>query len=667
MSSPDAIKGVGAATAAKLAESGINKAEEIPFLLPSAYIDLGLPRRVVDAEAGQFCLFEGVVYKVTAAARRGAKTFSVYLRDSSDRRGTPFKAVFFNQPYFHDKFQEGVKYRMLGKLSAEEAVLTNPVFEPADDIKKLKGVIGVYPLRGAIGQTAFKKFVSAAIDKIETECRGAADYLTPVLRSAHFPESVAAAESAVRKLAAYDAAVGINIYRNSVARGDSARRVFYNLPENIILEFENLIDVTPTETQRAAFREIADDLNSPCKMSRIICGDVGSGKTLTAFFAAYAAARAGLQCAVMAPTEILAEQHASKFAAIAAKAGIEYRLITASSPAAIKKSAAEDAEKGRASVFFGTQALLSAGMNYARLALAVIDEQHKFGVKERAELQNKGAQDVLTLTATPIPRSLALTVYDDISLSFIRKRPEAATRTVTKIVTDAKLPDMLKYVASECSKGKQAFIVCPAIRDCEGYEILSVETFLRDYTDIFAGVGLSVIHGRMSAAEKESAMSAFSRGKTDAIVATTVIEVGVDTKASVMCVLNADRFGLASLHQLRGRVGRDGGESYCFLHTSLKSVKAADRLKILCECADGTEIAERDFAMRGAGDLLGTRQSGAARTPCMGLPLTPDVLKDAAALTANETECVKESLIYCLGVEKYGAFAEKLAQITLDS
>lgn len=667
MSSPTEIKGIGAALAAKLAELGINEAEEIPFFLPSSYIDLGLPRRVVDAEAGQFCLFEGTVRKVTAASRRGTRAFSVFFRDCTDHRGTPFKATFFNQPYYQSAFIEGEKYRLLGKLATDGAVLANPVFEPVDRIKKLDGVMKIYPLRGTIGQTVFGKAVDAAIAMIGAECPAAAPFVLPALRAVHFPDSVGAAERALRRLAVYDIATGIKIYKKSVVRGDLSRKVFYNLPKNIIHDFEAALDFAPTESQHTAFRDICADLSSSERMSRIVSGDVGSGKTPAAFFAAYAAAQAGLQCAVMAPTEILVEQHAAKFAPLAAKLGIEFRLITSSLPSARKKQAAADAESGRASVFFGTQSLLSAGMRYRRLALAVIDEQHKFGVNERAELQNKGAQDVLTLTATPIPRSLALAFYDDLAVSRIVKRADAATCTATKIVTDAKLRDMLRYTAEECGKGRQAFIVCPAIRDSEGYEAVSVESFVRDYGEIFGGLRFAVLHGRMSGAEKEEVMTAFSRGEIDVLAATSVIEVGVDTKASVICVLNADRFGLASLHQLRGRVGRDGKEAFCFLHFSGSSEKAARRLKILCECSDGAEIAERDLALRGAGDILGTRQSGAMRTPCLGLPLTAETLKEARLLPQEESDAAAECLIRCLGAAGYDGFAEKISGITLDS
>ena len=659
------VKGVGAATLAKFSELGINSTAGLALFLPTRYIDLGAPVRAAETESGQFCVLEGIVAGKTTPGKRGTRSFTVRLIDATEGKGG-FKVTYFNQPYYHSAFKEGERYRFLGKTVPGEAALVNPIFESADKLKNLDGVFTVYPLRGVIGQSTFKKLVREVLDGMRRDGDAPEEVLS-ALASAHFPATSEEAEQGIRALAAFDAATAVDIYKRTVNRGDAFRKVFYKLPKDIILRFVSSLSVTPTPSQMRTFEEIFGDLTSPSDMSRIVSGDVGSGKTLTAFFAAVCAAAAGHQCAVMAPTEILAAQHAAKFRPVAEKLGIKYALLTASTP---KREAEETLQKlasGQLSVIFGTQSLLSKRVEFRDLALAVIDEQHKFGVNERAELQNKGARDVLTLTATPIPRSLALTFYDDIAVSRVERRADASPNIMTKLVSDAKLEGMLRFVAEKCREGEQAFIVCPCIRDSEGFETLSLAGFEREHGDVFADIPHALMHGRLSGKEKDEIMTDFSKGKIKLLVATSVVEVGVDTKASIMCVLAADRFGLASLHQLRGRIGRDGRASYCFLHTTSTSERALTRLSAVVECTDGAEIAERDFEMRGAGELLGTVQSGATLTPALGLPMTPKVLAAARALGEEERGRISAYFSSVFAPELYAAFTEKVVRVTLDS
>lgn len=280
----DGIKGIGKATLAKLAQLGIYTVEELLFFLPSKYVDLKSPVAVLDVEPGQLSLFEGEVTSVSAPSKRGAKAFSVSFRDTLSDKQTRFKATFFNQPYFHDSFYEGGIYRILGKTAIGEATLVNPVFEPADKIRRLDGVMTVYPLKGLIGQTTFAKLVGECIAEFRAEKGENGNFFADVLSKAHFPSTYEEAETAVSALASYDVATAIKIYKNAVSRGDNARKVLYNLQKNIILSFENALSVTPTPSQRRAFEEILADLTSPLDMSRIVSGDVGSGKTLVAFF-----------------------------------------------------------------------------------------------------------------------------------------------------------------------------------------------------------------------------------------------------------------------------------------------------------------------------------------------------------------------------------------------
>lgn len=660
------VKGVGAATLRKLEELGVTTPAQLVLFLPSKYVDLHSPVRAADAECGQFNIFEGIVVGKTTPGKRGTRSFTVRLLDCRDAKGGGFKVTFFNQPYYHSSFKEGERYLFLGKTQEGEAALVNPVFEPADKVRNLDGVFTVYPLRGAVGQSTFKKLVRETLSALTADGSLPCE-VSEALELAHFPHRAEDAERGISRLAAYDTMTAVAIYKRIAGRGDKRRKVFYNLPKDIILRFVSSLTLTPTPSQMHTFEEIYADLSSDTAMSRIVSGDVGSGKTLTAFFAAVCAASGDSQCAVMAPTEILAAQHASKFAPLADKLGIDYALLTASTPRPQAQSTLAGIASGRIKVVFGTQSLLSERVKFSSLSLAVIDEQHKFGVNERAELQNKGAEDVLTLTATPIPRSLALTFYDDIAVSRVEKRADALSHISTKVVSSAKLADMLGFIASECRAGKQAFIVCPCIRDSEGFETLSVNGFEKEYGGIFADVPHATLHGRLSGEEKERIMSEFSAGKLSLLVATSVVEVGVDTKASIMCVLAADRFGLASLHQLRGRVGRDGSEAYCFLHASSTRERALARLKAVVECVSGEEVAERDFEMRGAGDILGTVQSGSTLTPALGLPLTPAVLHAAREAGEEERSRITACFEGVFAPAIYREFAEKVVRVTLDS
>ena len=660
------VKGVGEATLAKFATLGIGSVRELLFFLPSSYADLKRPVPLREAEDGEYALLEGEVMSVTEPSKRGKKSFSVRLKDRLDGRGMTFSVTFFNQPYYRALFAPSAFYRFLGQLQSGPPPLVIPVFARLGGTPP-PGFHQPHPLKGLIGRNSFVKIVKGAFDMANAEASESARKVLEALRTAHFPSATDDVGEAVKFLAAYDLAAGVATYRKAVNRGDSARVSRYALAPTVVDDYVSLLDVVPTESQTASFRDILSDLLSGRKMARVISGDVGSGKTLAAFFAAYATAQSGRQCVVMAPTEILAAQHAGKFGKLADKAGIRFGLLTSSTPKAEAEELIAGLADGGISVVFGTQSLLSERVGFRDLALAVIDEQHKFGVAERAELQNKGAEDVLTLTATPIPRSLALALYDDIAVSRITKREDAATDIITRTVTDAKLPDLVDYVARECKAGKQAFIVCPSIRDSEGFETLSVESFVGTYSARLEGVSYAVLHGRMNAEQKRETMSAFTRGELSLLVATSVVEVGVDTRASIMCVLAADRFGLASLHQLRGRVGRDGSSAYCFLHVKHPTERALRRLDVLVTETDGDRIAERDLELRGAGEILGARQSGATRTPCLGLPLTAEVLAECRAMTRKETEEAAEFFSDGFTAARLAEFAERAAQITFDS
>lgn len=669
------VKGVGDATIKKLHDLGINNVFEVFSFLPRKYVDLKTPVKVLDAEPGQLALFEGRVEKVSAVSMRGKRSFFVTFSDNLDGNRIFFKSTFYNMPFLHDSFEIGQNYRLLTRLSNDIGSLSvvNPSLEKAEKISKLDGIYTVYPLRGVFGQNAYKNIVYSALDTLknvgydDTILSKVSRDLANCFELAHRPTSVEIAQRAVNALASIDVAIMLSIYRKLRDNTQKLRKVFYNFDNFRIVDFEKALGFKPTITQTQAFEDIMADLTSPYCMSRIVSGDVGSGKTAVAFFAMYLASFSHRQCALMAPTEILAKQHAEKFAPLAKLLGINFALLTSSTSTSERKRILSELKDGGIDCVIGTNSVVGDEVEYKDLALAIIDEQHRFGVNDRAKLEKKVAADVLSLTATPIPRSMALTFYDDIAISRIEKRADAKTSVKTTVTSD--IDFALKSIVASLKDGKQAFIVCPSIVDAEGNDLMSIESFLRDFGGYFEDFECSIMHGKLSNDKKEAAMRDFSSGKTRLLIATTVIEVGIDTKASEILILNADRFGLASLHQLRGRVGRDGSPANCILYSSNKGEKAIERLSTLEKSNDGQYLAEVDFAMRGAGDFIGTKQSGISLTPIFGLQMNGEVLVNAKSyadtlmpLSLNELL----ALTHCSRA-KVDDFVEKIAKVTINS
>lgn len=670
------IKGVGDATIKKLRELDIKSVFELFSFLPSKYIDLQAPISVCDGRASSLSLFEGRVEIVSTVSNRGKRGFYVLFSDCIAQSKIRFKAIFYNMPFLHDGFEEGQTYRLLGKLSNDkhEFSIVNPQLERTDKISKLKGIYTVYPLKGVMGQNAFKNIVYAALDKLKqqeyegkfaTVNRDFARYF----ELCHRPNTLICAESAREYLAALDVAIVLEIYKKQCNNSEKLRKVFYKTPDNVIHRYSDALNFEPTASQFDAFDDIINDLTSKRCMSRIISGDVGSGKTAVAFFAMCYAALCGHQAALMAPTEILAAQHMANFAPIASSLGVNCAYLSGSVKANERKRILEDLKSGKVDCVIGTHALVSENVEYSDLSLAIIDEQHRFGVNDRAKLEKKGAIDVLSMTATPIPRSMALTFYQDIAISYIKKREDAKTNVKTKVFFD--IFEALSDFICLCQTTKtQAFIVCPSINDAEGNELQSIEGFVRDYSRYLNSLKFAVLHGKMSDEQKRNTIDSFRNGEIQLLVATSVIEVGVDTLAREILILNADRFGLASLHQLRGRVGRDGAQAHCYLHCGSASEKAERRLDALCNSNDGQYLAEIDFEMRGAGDFIGTKQSGVSQTPIFGLPLNAKILFNAKQYASEKLKSLQLSELLALtrqSKNKVEAFLDDISKVTINS
>ena len=669
------VKGVGDATIKKLHDLDIHSVFEVFSFLPRKYIDLKEPVKVMDAEPNQLCLLEGRVENVSSVTKSKTRSFFVIFSDNLANNKVFFKAMFYNMPFLHDGFEKGQEYRLLTRLTNDLGSLTvvNPTIEKIESISKLDGIYTLYPLGSVMGQNAFKNIIYSALDSLkgvhyEGSLAKVNKDLALCFEAAHRPTSLNIADRAIESLASIDLAIVLSIYRKLRNNTQKTRKVFYNFENFRILDYVSTLNFEPTDSQFQAFEDIYSDMNCDKYMSRIVSGDVGSGKTAVAFFAMYAAVKGGKQAALMVPTEILAKQHAKKFAQIASDTGIRFALLTSSLSQTERRKVLAGLKNGYYQCVIGTNSLVSDDVEYQNLALAVIDEQHRFGVNDRARLEQKGAVDVLSLTATPIPRSMALTFYEDIAISHIKKREEAETNVSTKVYDD--LHSAVDFVIDKLKRGKQAFIVCPSIVDAEGNNLMSIESFLRDFGNLFSDFSICVMHGKLKNDEKEQAMADFSSGKTQLLIATTVIEVGIDTKASEILILNADRFGLSSLHQLRGRVGRDGSEAHCLLHSSNKGERAIQRLETLEKSNDGQYLAEMDFAMRGAGDFLGVKQSGRSLTPIFSLQINAQILSNAKEYAEKNLSNLSLSELLALSrTSKSGIddFLAELGAVTLNS
>jgi len=631
----DQIKGVGSATLKKLEELDLKSVFELYSFLPTKYIDLQSPQSILDAQAGQLGLFEGRVEKVSSVSPRGKRSFHVSFSDNlcKDKK-LYFKVTFYNMPFLHDGFIVGESYLILGRLTNDSGILelVNPQIEKTEKVSKLRDIFTVYPLKGVMGQNTFKNILNNALNSLENAyyegrfARVNSD-MASLFLNIHRPKDVLSAFDAREQLAVIDMAITLSLYRKQRKICNYEQKVLYKISNFRIEDFLSALPYTPTPSQLSAFEDILQSFCGNKRTARIISGDVGSGKTAVAFFAIAACAFSGNQAALMAPTEILANQHAENFKGIADRLGIQYALLTSSTCESERKSILERLAGGSVDCVIGTQSIISDNVKFRNLYLALIDEQHKFGVNERRLLEAKGATNIISLTATPIPRSMALTFYEDIDISVIKKREDAATNVKTALV--GTVEEGVKILSELCRQGRQAFIVCPSIVDAEGYDLNSIESFARDYIHCFDGLKVGILHGKMKENEKSDVMRAFAAGDISVLIATTVVEVGVDTRASEMLILNADRFGLASLHQLRGRVGRDGREAHCIVHCGNASKKARNRLEVFCEHNDGQYLAEADFELRGAGDFIGAKQSGSSSTPIFGLAVNADILKRA--------------------------------------
>ena len=646
------IPGVGPARASAFARMGITDVRSLLRHFPRAYQHRGRIMQLADAEHGEVGSFLLTIAGPPKTARlKGRMTVTKVGAFDESRNCT---LIFFNQPYMQDVFKTGATYRVWGKIQHRIGFvdIVSPDYEPWYEGVQLPEFTPLYPLTKGITNKYISKAIRSALDNLElteeddplplpVRERAGVEPLTSALRDIHFPDTYAVMDRARRRFVfeeLYTFALGVSLQRRH--KTEATGPVFRPCD---MTRFTSKLDFELTGAQKRVIAEIEKDVcnKDAFPMNRMVSGDVGCGKTVCAAAAIYMAVANGYQAALMAPTAILASQHYADLSELFGRLGIEVELLIGSTTAANKRKIKERLASGDLRVVIGTHALISDGVEFKNAGLFVTDEQHRFGVMQRAALTKKArgglTPHVLVMSATPIPRTLALILYGDLAVSRVDEMPPGRQKVPTFAVDESYRDRMNGFIRKQAREGRQVYIVCPAIEAEEkdedgspggivgiGYragdddqpKLKSAVEYERNLREnVFPDLRVALMHGRMKPSEKEAVMSAFTRGEIDVLVSTTVIEVGVNVpNATLMIVENAERFGLSQLHQLRGRVGRGKYKSWCILVSDSKGRTAKERLDVMCETNDGYKIAQRDLEIRGPGDYFagenGARQSG---------------------------------------------------------
>lgn len=606
------IKGVGKVTEKKLNELNIYTKKDVIERLPRTYVDLTSVTPLSVAMEGQFCIFDAVLVKGISSFSKG----NLQISKGTVKSGNDLiNLVWFNQNYVSKILQKDKEYTFYGKLKIVKNTyeIVNPIFEEKFKKSYLIGVHPIYWTKGYIPQKTYHNIVKEALNTFQFDSiideNVEKKYKLKNLRESyvnlHIPRSTdlkdykdrIVIENIVRRICAYKVArdTKSNIKSN-----------FYSILKDDY-EFENLLPFELNNSQKDVIRELKNILCSSKSLNGILCGDVGSGKTAVALSLAYFAIKNGYKVALMAPTEILAQQHYNFAKNLFFQLGINVCFLSGSTKKSEKENIYFSIKNQEFDLIIGTHSLLNDELDIPNLGLVIEDEQHRFGVAQRTKLIAKNSSvDVLTLSATPIPRSMQLVAYGEVDYFTIKSRRKSAIKTV--IVGSQKREAMWRFFSDEANNDNRIFVVAPKIFDAEGIEKESVESLYNEALVYFDEKKVGYLHGKMKPEQKQKAIEDFKKGITKLLISTTVIEVGIDVpEAGIIVIMGAENFGLATLHQLRGRVGRGGQEAYCFLYTEKKPT---DGLLHLCSCYDGFELAEKDFELRGAGELFGVEQSG---------------------------------------------------------
>ncbi len=611
------IKGFGPKRLEALEKRGIVSSQDLIERLPVGYRDTTHPLSPAQMREGMQACFEGFVAGKPVLHRvRGMQWVSATIADELGR----VRCMWFNQSWMKDRLFDTQHVVLYGRCVRKKSGLfvINPSIEEQGEISPTYA-----PVPG-VGQKTLRDAVRLLLDEYDegdvlpdsfVQRHGLMDRRS-ALEQAHFPTDFNLLASAKERLAFEE----LLLFQAGIAGASGARRdaLPLEVEDAWIDAFLASLPFPPTNAQLRVIREIAADLRQPQAMARMVQGDVGCGKTMIAFCTLYLCVRAGGQGALMAPTEILAAQHFRSAVQMLAPLGISCGLVTGRMTAAEKRRAREAIVTGEWQVVIGTHALISEGVEFEDLCLVITDEQHRFGVRQRTMLEGKGlSAHVMVMSATPIPRSLSLVLYGDLDISIVDELPPGRTPVRTRIVPEEKREGLYSFIRAEAANGFQTYVVCPLVgeEDLDDPDVRSAAQVQRELADELAPLSVGLVHGRMNKREKEETLERFYAGEIQVLVATTVIEVGVNVpRATIMVIEGAERFGLAQLHQLRGRVGRGAQESWCFL-----MAQPNDRLKTLVSTNDGFEVAKKDLELRGAGEFFGTRQHGEPQMPALML------------------------------------------------
>ncbi|MDX9973629.1 MAG: ATP-dependent DNA helicase RecG [FCB group bacterium] len=620
----DSLPGIGPKRAATLAGMGVSTLRDLLFYFPRDYRDRRRIRPIALVKPGEYVTIEAEVLESKARhLRKRMALTEVSLRDASGE----MKAIWFGPAYLARQFRPGMRGFFHGFAEDQQGpVLKNPEHEmlsgDEEDRIHTGRIVPLYRLTEGVSQRLLRKWIHLALEQLDGTLeetlpetlrrREGFPAIEDAVRAVHYPRSLADAEAAKRRFV-YEELLGMQagIVQKRRARQDQLDGNVHVVNGPFLGELGGSLPFALTGAQKRAVADILEDMAAPRPMLRLVQGDVGCGKTLVAMMAAAAAADGGFQTAVLAPTEILAEQHARTFRERLEPLGLTVELLTRStvSPAEARKRVASS----EAVVVVGTHAIIQEKVKFHRLGLVIIDEQHRFGVMQRATLTGKGHKpDILHMTATPIPRTLAITLYGGMDITTIDELPPGRTPVKTSYVTQAKVPGLYQYIREQAGKGFQTYFVCPLVDESELSDLTAVTRHFEELSSgPFKGLRTALLHGRMSGAEKDEIMRLLKRREIDVLFSTTVIEVGIDVPtATTMVIEDSGQFGLTQLHQLRGRVGRGAEQSYCFLLGKPKTPDAKQRIEVMCATTDGFVIAEEDLNLRGPGELVGVRQAG---------------------------------------------------------
>ena len=631
------LKGIGSKRKEQLTAAGIETIGDLLSYYPVKYKDRRHLVRAMDAGTEKDSLTCGRLIKVQLRPLSGGRSITeCTLRDDS----CVFYAVFFNMPYLRKNLVTGEDYVLFGRMRLRNGarVWTNPEFSRAGGERDIRGIFPVYRHSAGITDINFRKWITEALKSTDLESDWIGSDIVEkrklcgpgfAFSNIHFPESEQHYKAAryrliYEKLLMYQLAVRMNSARANDSEADAS------VPQQAMDEFYDGLPFELTEGQLKCIEEIMNDLGNRKPMNRLIQGDVGCGKTAVAEAAIYRCAKSGLQSAMMAPTGILAKQHYETISRDLSAYGIKCDLLVSGMKAAERRKVIDDVASGKTDVLIGTHALIQNDVSFSDLALVITDEQHRFGVAQRKSLVKKGrGVNVCVMSATPIPRTLAATVFGDMDFSIIRTMPKDRKKIITRALDQNTRERAYSGMRRELEKGNRAYVIAPSI-DNEDEDMLSVQKLFEEIKDKFSGYRAALLHGRLSADDKTSIMNDFKDGRIQILVSTIVIEVGIDVpEATVIIIENSERFGLAQMHQLRGRVGRSSRQSYCYIINYSRSETATARARAMAEISDGFEISEADYEMRGPGDVMGTMQSGTAASDVLMLSRYTDILEAA--------------------------------------